>query len=72
MSAQDSKRPEDAENTTHEERPAKRARVEREEEEEIDEEEEEEEQQNTRIAPAQASDLYLDTVSITDSLIQFL
>lgn len=71
MSAQDSKRPEDAENTTHEERPAKRARVEREEEEEIDEEEEEE-QQNTRIAPAQASDLYLDTVSITDSLIQFL
>lgn len=71
MSAQDSKRPEDAENTTNEERPAKRARVEREEEEEIDEEEEEE-QQNTRIAPAQASDLYLDTVSITDSLIQFL
>jgi hypothetical protein len=60
MSGQDSKRNEDSESITNEERPNKRARVERDEDEDL---EEEEQAQDTKIAPAQASDLYLDTVS---------
>lgn len=68
MSAQDSKRPENAEATATEERPTKRARVEREEE----DTEDEEELQNSRLAPAQASDLYLDTVNILLIFIQSL